>query len=525
MPRARNRRRSWSHNTLAYNLTGTILWARLSYPESMAQVRYKIPPDESELSRIKFKYTALPTEEPSIRLLTLSPGVGGNPVNCSLTTHVWDPKTGIILSSIEPEPEQEKTSYTSRHDGEASSLFQDQRLPSLGYEALSYTWEDPDQLYRITINDQIFPVTRNVLEALFFLRDRTSSRTLWIDAICINQVAVTEKGRQIRQMHRIYANASRVVVWLDIPFRNSDLAFEFAEKLYRCFPRETIHGSEGELQGNFYGQARVAPISHFIHPEYASEWLALHNLFNRPYWHRAWIFQELLMAREIIIVCGTKSTKWGPIEAAMKIVLSTSTQIRGLINSSGPIRDQQTLFPVDDRNPHRWPPHHNLSLLGLYNGRHYMKNDFCGAPFSQTMERWLELIHVRLCKYPHDKIYSLLGIAPESFARLISDPDYTQKVTNIYKQAVRAFIHGTGSLNILCFSHHSDTQDDLPSWTFDWRRLSRLHSIHDVNWGIGTESQRAWHFNALRSHRARFADDLSTLSVCGVRLGTVRYST
>ena len=223
-PRARNRRRSWSRNTLAYNLTGTILWAHLSYPESMAHVRHKIPPDESKLSRIKFKYTALPREEPSIRLLTLFPGVGGNPVNCSLTTHAWDPKTGIILSSIEPESEEEKTSHASRHDGEASSLFQDQRLPSVSYEALSYTWGDLDQLYHITINDQIFPVTRNVLEALFSLRDRSSSRTLWIDAICINQVAVIEKGRQIRQMHRIYAIASRVVVWLDIPFHNSDLA-------------------------------------------------------------------------------------------------------------------------------------------------------------------------------------------------------------------------------------------------------------------------------------------------------------
>lgn len=57
-------------------------------------------------------------------------------------------------------------------------------------------------------------VTTNLEPALRYLRLQKQPRTLWIDAICIDQANEDEKRLQIQRMDFIYANASSVVVWL-----------------------------------------------------------------------------------------------------------------------------------------------------------------------------------------------------------------------------------------------------------------------------------------------------------------------
>ncbi|RKL38091.1 hypothetical protein BFJ72_g7553 [Fusarium proliferatum] len=68
------------------------------------------------------------------------------------------------------------------------------------YEALSYVWgskQDPRHIY---INGNRFAVTQNLFEALAYLRLPDSDRTLWIDAICINQLDFAEREVQVQQM-------------------------------------------------------------------------------------------------------------------------------------------------------------------------------------------------------------------------------------------------------------------------------------------------------------------------------------
>jgi len=59
------------------------------------------------------------------------------------------------------------------------------------------------------------PVTENLHMVLLRLRDCSIDRTLWVDAICINQDDTEERARQVRSMAQIYAKANRVVVWLE----------------------------------------------------------------------------------------------------------------------------------------------------------------------------------------------------------------------------------------------------------------------------------------------------------------------
>ena len=46
------------------------------------------------------------------------------------------------------------------------------------------------------------------------MRHINETRTLWIDALCINQNDERDKTDQVKVMAQIYENASRTLVWL-----------------------------------------------------------------------------------------------------------------------------------------------------------------------------------------------------------------------------------------------------------------------------------------------------------------------
>jgi hypothetical protein len=90
------------------------------------------------------------------------------------------------------------------------------------YEALSYLWGDQQDRRQILLGEARFSVTSNLHAALRRLRDPRHSRTLWVDAICINQSDNDEKTMQVQRMTRIYSQASGVIAWTGDSADNSD---------------------------------------------------------------------------------------------------------------------------------------------------------------------------------------------------------------------------------------------------------------------------------------------------------------
>jgi hypothetical protein len=98
------------------------------------------------------------------------------------------------------------------------------------YDSLSYVWGSPEMSQSISIDDCYIPITTNLHTALLHLRDRFLERIIWVDAICINQQDLSERGSQVQRMAMIYALANRVIVWLGEAEDNSDQALE---EIYR----------------------------------------------------------------------------------------------------------------------------------------------------------------------------------------------------------------------------------------------------------------------------------------------------
>lgn len=99
------------------------------------------------------------------------------------------------------------------------------------YEALSYVWGPKDTSANIFMgrNKIRFEVSQVLSTALRHLRFERKARTVWIDALCINQSNTTERSKQVTIMGDIYQRATRVIVWLGPENQESSYAMHLVQ--------------------------------------------------------------------------------------------------------------------------------------------------------------------------------------------------------------------------------------------------------------------------------------------------------
>lgn len=171
----------------------------------------------------EFKYQKLPESGSAIRLLRLLPSTGKtDPIQCEIFDTILDEAT------------------------------------ALPYEALSYVWGNTQDGRVIEVGQSTLRIGRNLFEALQALRasSPTASRTIWVDAICINQADVTERAQQVRIMWKIYSGATRTTVWLGPADADSDLTmsnFSRKETQIRLEARKVRMPRPDHYRGNWCG--------------------------------------------------------------------------------------------------------------------------------------------------------------------------------------------------------------------------------------------------------------------------------
>ncbi|KAK3332728.1 heterokaryon incompatibility protein-domain-containing protein [Cercophora scortea] len=403
--------------------------------------------------------------------------------------------TTALWRKIKPSRGRDELILPPAEPIEEAPEHQNQHVP---YEAVSYAWGDEPHDQRILLNGRPFLVSLTLKQAIGRLRREDRPREVWIDAICIDQHNPREKANQIRQMHHIFAGAEQVVVWLgEAEGVDCELAFDFV--------RQVSRGVDLDRDGHI-----PLPLSSSVEclmaRGYLPSWSAFYQLISRSWWRRAWVVQELLLAQSAVVLCGSASIRWNHLETGIALIYPTYEWYLDNCQSEANLKyfrlDFLSFFLCN---------YFNLdAAIGLGPSRfRYIRSRTDKHPSSHILN-WLNDNRIRLCKFGHDRIYSILALTPKSFSDSIRI-DYQQTVEELFKSVVRSFVNTWGSLDIILFSHHSawHRHSQLPSWVPDWRRSNRTQA-----YGY---NQR----DGLKRAHAIFSPDMSHLTVNGAELAHV----
>jgi hypothetical protein len=390
-----------------------------------------------------FRYDPLKEGRTSFRLVTLFPGHHSDAVCCSLRSS--------SLNSIED------------------------------FEALSYSWGDHNRTMSITLDGQIFGIPYSIHSALLQLRDPEMAKTLWIDAICINQNDNIEKGLQVARMGDVYRSARAVTVWLGESAEDSDLAMDLLDRI-SAFENENISSAVGsqdittKLDANlfamlksvltrnmwhmlwrhawYFGKTPVTLRAGHIKAQFLfgeRPWLAMKRFLHRPWWRRTWVVQEAFLAKELVFRCGAKAlpadTIFNGLRNFRELAMSCQEEDSGdteICTGITFIQPYLNLLPEYQKFEH--PPR---LLFLLYQFRLALATD------------------------QRDRIYGLLGLTLKEEI-LSNQPDYDMDVATVYTRLARASIQDTGSLDVLSFVHVPKFAENIPTWVPDWTTYSPL---------------------------------------------------
>ncbi|KAI0099891.1 heterokaryon incompatibility protein-domain-containing protein [Nemania sp. FL0031] len=361
--------------------------------------------EQGDMPNRRYEYLAMPPDatEWYIRLLTLYPGQRSDGIRIGLS-----------------EPVQ---------IGDGSKMR---------YEALSYTWgseEDPVTIELDTTERVTLSIARNLAQALTYLRYRDTPRTLWVDAICIDQNNVAERGHQVAIMGDIYERAERVVVWLGPETKDSERGLEILEEIgsqidvdWRRYSMRPAADAQDKTLGD-----RNQP---FPYSQEDAE--AVRGILVRPWFSRLWIRQEFSLARSAVIQAGTKSIDGGLFARAVFCLFQKESRSNTLASL-----DAVTIFRAYTvcRAVHAYYP---LSELhDLFEGTH--------------------------CKDPHDRIYSIMRLlAPGTFTSIV--PDYSLPASQVYQDITLLYVKTNQRLDVLasCHALGKGRLANLPTWVPDW---------------------------------------------------------
>ncbi|KAF4341586.1 heterokaryon incompatibility het-6 [Fusarium beomiforme] len=308
------------------------------------------------------------------------------------------------------------------------------------YEALSYVWGDIKPVRYINLGDQDISITPNLHSALIHLRSPDAVRTLWVDALCINQSVHGERNQQVRIMGDIYKSARQVVVWLGDAADDSHLVFQ--------------HLNKRDTEDDDPDSHKILRIHHPAPPE--AKRRAWNALIKRPWFFRTWVIQEIALAKRAIIMCGEDSILWRNVDESWKPDFSGGANGLSSVSSSP---GNKTDHPIEGFDPdsHAW----RLRLL-----------EFGSDPMSI-------LRYSRVCQTTEvrDKIYGILGLFEPGFIPV----DYDLPVEDIFRQFTEAVLQLTDDLSILKHLGMKRSYPNLPSWVPDFTDPS-TKSLPENQW-------------------------------------------
>ncbi|EXL42618.1 hypothetical protein FOCG_15072 [Fusarium oxysporum f. sp. radicis-lycopersici 26381] len=326
---------------------------------------------------------------------------------------------------------------TLNHDAPIQCLLEPAILSSNpAYEALSYTWGDPGNGCNISLSNHDFLVGDNAAAALRRLRWKRKKR----------------KNTQVPLMQKIYGQAQNVLVWLGEPTDGSILGMRLIQNRMASvgWHQWKIDQTYGKPTLPFFksGKSSIARMnrSRLIEEQTNGE---VRELLDRPWWRRTWIIQEVVLAKNIQIICGDEVVTWDTVASLLKRLRITQAKVQ--------------VFGVKLTG--------RLELLDV-----------------------LYQFRILECTVAHDRIYGFLGIVHPDVAAKIS-PDYHLDVPQVYRDFARTMIQVTNSLHVLnCTRHWSGVDNGTQQQkAYSVLEQSRYYDIHALIFdGPDKTPRRGW---------------------------------
>ncbi|KAH8885959.1 HET-domain-containing protein [Thozetella sp. PMI_491] len=342
--------------------------------------------------------------------------------------------------------------------------------PCPAYCALSYTWGAPDTSGHIFCDGKLFPVSQSLREVLVHLRRffrkhsalgtvATKAPTLlWIDAICINQEKNEEKGQQIGLMTKIYQYATRVIMWLGSSDETSSTAFKALREWHAvALPHQGSDVSRGRWRDIFR--------TRFVEDEGIKEKVAATSLLvQRPWFTRAWCFQEVVMAGEDArFLCGDDTLNVNEMMLSFEAISAAGYE--SMLFGSNP----------------------NIRAITSWRKTHSESRDTYAATDTYNLSYLLHFTEGQDATNPRDKIYSLLpliastGLSAAQYVATSFPIDYESTVTSVYTNYAKKMMDQDGNFRVLTQCYRGrDNSLHLPSWVPDWSSSESLN-VYDKN--------------------------------------------
>lgn len=379
-----------------------------------------------------FKYTPLQAGRDEIRLCRLLPG----PFSANLEIE-------IIHEDVSSNPIYEALSYVWGTSERTNDVVV--RTQSGLHNVQSGKLDEEPRTMRVAESReslQTLSVTQNLDIALRYLRCLETVRVLWIDAICINQDDLDERSERVSDMASVYSKAQRVLVWLGPESENSPLAIKALKDIEHdiviTYSRERMSmmikpGSRTDQLERSNKASRAEVLS----------WVAIRDLLGREWFTRLWVFQEIRLASQAIIVVGNDEMGWNGFTACVYWLENEATKPSPISDIIG-VREILRLKPL------------------------IFQSKIDGRGVLSTLEQLLEQTKHSKCLDPRDRIYSILSLLTAQ-ERLHVKPDYSRSVEDVFKEVVLHRLKNPHGLEILryCRYPRSATRLNLPSWAPD----------------------------------------------------------
>lgn len=321
------------------------------------------------------------------------------------------------------------------------------------FSALSYVWGDPTVTVDITVNGSTLSVTRNLALAVLDIHRYWTSQTsgppvdqrrLWADGVCINQKDIQDKNYHVPLMKEIYSGADQVLSWLGAGDHRSDAAFAALQTIHH----ELDTSAREDIAGDTDWMEKYPHLCHGYTDDPRGPWLGIIDLMHCPYWSRVWIFQEVYLARRLILICGSGRLEFSHLESVQQwheaAILGTQDRPPHISpNTWAYLQTQQSMFEsisaIEEAR--------EITLAAQRKQRRvkHLLGDTIGEDslaFYNLVETHALLLWtvggVLEASDPRDSIYALLGISG-----LKLEPDYSPRCSavQVYLDFLRLWEH------------------------------------------------------------------------------------